>query len=138
MNSISDNFEQFLSDIKQITQYFKSNYNSNNSPVKIYTHLDADGLSSGAILGKALYREKIPFQITVIKQLEQEEIKKIVVQTEEFGNFVVFSDPISGPINSLIELYLPTKISVSEHKYTFVGLLTRDRTCDKTNSGPVT
>jgi len=44
--------------------------------VSNYTHIDADGLSSGAILGKALYRAKIPFQITILRQLEKEEIVK--------------------------------------------------------------
>ncbi|MHA1783041.1 MAG: hypothetical protein ACTSUL_06405, partial [Promethearchaeota archaeon] len=36
-----------------------------NSIIDIYTHLDADGLVSGAILGKLFYREKIPFRIRV-------------------------------------------------------------------------
>ncbi|TXT67482.1 MAG: RecJ-like exonuclease [Promethearchaeota archaeon] len=124
MNSSSDTFEQFLSDIKQVVNYFKKNHQINYSPVKIYTHLDADGLSSGAILGKALYREEIAFQMTVIKQLEREEIQNIVAQSEEFGNFIIFSDFGSGQYLALKELlknpfiildhHLPQKIANKE------------------------
>jgi RecJ-like exonuclease len=115
MNSISDNFEQFLSDYNPIKQFFKENYNQRESPVKIYTHLDADGLSSGAILGKALYRANIPFQITVIKQLEREEIKKIVVQSEEYNNFIIFSDFGSGQYSVLKELLKNPFIILDHH-----------------------
>jgi RecJ-like exonuclease len=73
------------------------------SSVHIYTHLDADGLSAGAILGKALYREKIPFQITILKQLEKEEITKISRKAQEFHNFLIFSDFGSGQYLNLIK-----------------------------------
>ncbi|MFX1410041.1 MAG: DHHA1 domain-containing protein [Promethearchaeota archaeon] len=66
------------------------------SLIHIYTHLDADGLSSGAILGKALYRERLPYQITVLKQLEREEINKISNQNSDNSNIMIFSDFGSG------------------------------------------
>ena len=67
-----------------------------NSIIDIYTHLDADGLVSGAILGKLFYREKIPFRIRVLRQLEKEEIEKIIAHFTEYKNFTVFSDFGSG------------------------------------------
>jgi RecJ-like exonuclease len=62
--------------------------------VHIYTHIDTDGISSGAILGKALYREEISFQITVLRQLEREEI--IQIKKNDQNNFLIFSDFGSG------------------------------------------
>ncbi|MFW9873985.1 MAG: hypothetical protein ACFFG0_12835, partial [Candidatus Thorarchaeota archaeon] len=67
-----------------------------NAPISIYTHLDADGLSSGGILGKAFYRKKIPFQIIVLRQLDKKEIAKIVKKVQQYNNFLIFSDFGSG------------------------------------------
>ena len=69
--------------------------------IHVYTHLDADGLSAGAILGKALYRLQVPFQITVLKQLEREEIIKIAAQLQKSEEFLIFSDFGSGQYKEL-------------------------------------
>ena len=37
--------------------------------VRILSHYDADGLSAAGILARALLRERIPYQITILKQL---------------------------------------------------------------------
>ncbi|KKK44481.1 MAG: RecJ-like exonuclease [Candidatus Lokiarchaeum sp. GC14_75] len=82
--------------LEEVKDRFLSYTSRNKSPVRIYTHLDADGLSSGAILGKALYREEIPFQITVLRQLERLEIAKIIEGVTQNKNFLIFSDFGSG------------------------------------------
>ena len=96
MNDIKEKASLLMADLEKTKSFFLQNYENSNSPVSIYTHLDADGLSCGAILGKALYMENIPFQITVLKQLELNEIKKIVKKVEQFHNFLIFSDFGSG------------------------------------------
>ncbi len=96
MNDFKDKIEKFLEAVEIVTNSFINSIKEMNSSVHIYTHLDADGLSSGAILGKALFREKIPFQITVLRQLEKEEILKISKKVKEFNNFIIFSDFGSG------------------------------------------
>ncbi|TFG01024.1 MAG: DHH family phosphoesterase [Promethearchaeota archaeon] len=101
MNSFNDNFKQLNSDLGNIIDSFFEKYNLLESPIKIYTHLDADGLSAGAILGKALYREDIPFQITVIKQLERENIENIALETNNADNLIIFSDFGSGQYHEL-------------------------------------
>ncbi|GAG99684.1 unnamed protein product, partial [marine sediment metagenome] len=88
MNDFKDKIEKFLEAVEIVTNSFINRIKEKNSSVHIYTHLDADGLSSGAILGKALFREKIPFQITVLRQLEKEEIIKISKKVKEFNNFI--------------------------------------------------
>ena len=104
MSAINEKLSLLIADLEKTKDFFLKNYKNTNAPVSIYTHLDADGLSSGAILGKALYKEHIPFQITVLKQLELNEIKKIVTQVDEFHNFLIFSDFGSGQYIELLKM----------------------------------
>ncbi|MCK4380212.1 MAG: DHH family phosphoesterase [Candidatus Lokiarchaeota archaeon] len=96
MNDFKEKIKEFIEAIEIIKNNFLNSLKEKNSSIHIYTHLDADGLSSGAILGKALFRENIPFQITVLRQLEKEEITKISENTKKFKNFLIFSDFGSG------------------------------------------
>jgi RecJ-like exonuclease len=114
MSDIKEKADLLIADLEKTRNYFLRNYKKTDSPVSIYTHLDADGLSSGAILGKALYNQKIPFQITVLKQLELNEIKRIAEKIKEFHNFIIFSDFGSG---QYLELSNYLKINGSSTPY---------------------
>ncbi len=103
MNKITKNLELLNSDLKKTKDWFIDHLKKSESTVHIYTHLDADGLSAGAILGKALYREKIPFQITVLRQLEREEIIKIAENSKDSKKFLIFADFGSGQYLELTE-----------------------------------
>lgn len=92
----SEKLKLLEQDLEKAKQFFYKNIKDKTSPIQLYTHIDADGITSGAILGKALYREGLPFQITVVKQLEREEIIKIAEKAKEFRNFMIFSDFGSG------------------------------------------
>ncbi|MFW9941739.1 MAG: DHH family phosphoesterase [Candidatus Thorarchaeota archaeon] len=96
MASEKERLTKLLIDLKLVKNTLLKHFKERNTPINIYTHLDADGLSSGAILGKALYREKIPFQITVLRQLEKKEISKIFKKVQDYENFLIFSDFGSG------------------------------------------
>ncbi len=82
--------------ISNCLNYFKEQVKKFNFPVRIFTHYDADGLSSGAILSKALYRQEIPYHLTVLKQLDKQNIAEISKYIEKSNNFVIFSDFGSG------------------------------------------
>ncbi|MFW9952881.1 MAG: DHH family phosphoesterase [Candidatus Thorarchaeota archaeon] len=84
------------SDLSKAKNFFINSLNKKSYSVHIYTHLDSDGLASGAILGKALYRENISFQISILKQLEREEIIKIAENEGINDKFLIFSDFGSG------------------------------------------
>ncbi|MFX1448510.1 MAG: hypothetical protein ACFFCG_10295, partial [Promethearchaeota archaeon] len=68
MSNADNNFKLLNTDLNETKDWFLGRIKEIDNAVHIYTHLDADGLSSGAILGKALYRENIPFQISVLRQ----------------------------------------------------------------------
>lgn len=96
MNKIHTKLKLLTSDLTETIKWFQDHLKESEASVKIYTHLDADGLTSGAILGKALYRERIPFQISVLRQLEREEIVKIAEKVQDYNNLLIFSDFGSG------------------------------------------
>ncbi|MFX0024586.1 MAG: DHHA1 domain-containing protein [Candidatus Hermodarchaeota archaeon] len=124
-----NNIRKFYEAIETVKNNFLRCINEYNPSIQIYTHLDADGLSSGAILGKALIRENLPFQINVLKQLEKEKIVKISKNVNDFNKFLIFTDFGSGQymelqnelilkqnFNSFIVLdhHLPQNISSKE------------------------
>jgi RecJ-like exonuclease len=129
MKNLTKKFDKFYEAIKIVKNKFTSYFQENESSIHIYTHLDADGLSGGAILGKALFRENLPFQITVLKQLEKEIILNISEEVKRFDKFLIFTDFGSGQyielqnelilkeeFNSFIILdhHLPQNISTKE------------------------
>jgi len=87
---------ELVRDLNKTKDFFYDYIKNLKSSIHIYTHLDADGLSSGGILGKALYRARIPFQITILRQLEREEIEKIGEEVKKFNTFTIFADFGSG------------------------------------------
>ena len=103
MNELKEKEEKLISDLKKAIEFLHNSLKSLNSSIHIYTHLDADGLASGAILGKCFYRESIPFQISILRQLERENILKISEKDNEFKNFIIFSDFGSGQYLELIK-----------------------------------
>lgn len=88
--------QEFKTQISNCLNYFNEQIKKFNFPVRIFTHYDADGLSSGAILSKALYRQEIPYHLAVLKQLDKQNIAEISKNIEKSNNFVIFSDFGSG------------------------------------------
>ncbi len=80
--------------------------------VKIVTHYDADGLTSGAILSRMLTREKANFELKIIKQLTKDEIKNLKVEEKDF---LILSDLGSGQLDLLKDILTKTQILVIDH-----------------------
>ncbi len=96
MDKLSENLEKLNENLLIIKEIFLNHIKKSEATIHIYTHLDADGLSSGAILGRCFLRENLPFQITTLRQLEKEEIAKISEKIKKSSNFIIFSDFGSG------------------------------------------
>ena len=108
MNETNKELDKLNKGLETCKEYFLSKIKKIKSSIHIYTHIDADGISSGAILGKALYRENMPFQISILKQLEREEIEKIADRINDHEGFIIFSDFGSGQYLELQKLLLNT------------------------------
>ncbi len=96
MDKSFENLEKLNESLSIIKDIFLSHIKKPGANIHIYTHLDADGLSSGSILGKCFLRENLPFQITTLRQLEKVEIAKISEKINDFNKYVIFSDFGSG------------------------------------------
>lgn len=103
MNEVSDSLRVLIESLELAKKYLLDALEKSNLNLKIYTHLDADGLSSGAILGKTFFREGIPFQIRVLKQLEKEKILNLAKDAIDGAQFIIFSDFGSGQYLELIQ-----------------------------------
>lgn len=112
-----EKLEKLNENLEIIKNNFLDQIKENNSSVHVYTHIDADGLSSGAIIGKSLFRENIPFQITTLRQLEREEIIKISKNVKENENYLIFSDFGSGQY-----LELKKKLMINKNFNSFLIL----------------
>ena len=86
----------------------------NNSRVRIISHYDSDGITSAAILAKALQREDRNFSITIVKQLESsfiEQLKKSICKNRK--EMIIFLDLGSASIELLSDI--PADIFVFDH-----------------------
>ena len=73
--------------------------------IKVITHNDADGITAGAVLHKALCRERLPVHTRCLKQLESNSVRDIAKENPEI---IIFSDLGSGKLNE-IKNHLPEK-----------------------------
>ncbi|MDI3475060.1 MAG: single-stranded-DNA-specific exonuclease [Thermococcaceae archaeon] len=80
--------------------------------IRLISHRDADGITAGAILAKAVAREGASFQLSIVKQVSEDLIKELA---EERREIYVFSDLGSGSMG-LIEKYLDfATVVVADH-----------------------
>ncbi|MFH1977726.1 MAG: DHH family phosphoesterase [Candidatus Aenigmatarchaeota archaeon] len=80
--------------------------------IRVVSHYDCDGISSGAIMVKALKRAGKKFQLSMIKQLGRGELEKIC--KKEY-NFFVFLDIGAGQLDIIQELIPEAPVIISDH-----------------------
>ncbi|ADG12685.1 phosphoesterase RecJ domain protein [Methanocaldococcus infernus ME] len=68
--------------------------------IKVITHHDTDGLSSGTILTKTLFRANKTFQVKVVEHLSRNVIDKLVSKD---NSLYIFADMGSGQIHDILE-----------------------------------
>jgi len=78
---------------------------SEDKKIQIVSHYDTDGITSAAIMAKALQRLDKNFSVKIVKQLEKETIEQLPK-----NSIIVFLDLASGSINYLNKLKNPIYI----------------------------
>ncbi|MDD3263498.1 MAG: DHH family phosphoesterase [Candidatus Nanoarchaeia archaeon] len=102
--------ELFLDFIKVVGNKYKSK--GNLKKVKLISHLDADGISSAALLTKIFKPRSSIFSTSILNQLRTEDIESM---KDGFFDLYVFSDLGSGQIDR-IRKFLPDKnILILDH-----------------------
>lgn len=99
--------KEFLEKALQIAEEIKK-----RDDFLIVTNYDADGISAGAIMATALKRLGKKFEVTVLKQLYLEEIKKIVGKAQNF----IFIDFGSGQLKELKEIIKQNFFILDHHQ----------------------
>ena len=72
--------------------------------VRIVSHYDADGISSGTIMHKLMQFLNKEFEIVFVKQLEDETLQKLIAE-KEHATLWIFTDLGSGHLN-IVKKYL--------------------------------
>jgi len=80
----------------------------NSKPLKIISHFDTDGITSAAIIARALQRENIEFSLEILKNLENS-----YVETLSPDSNYIFLDLASGSLPYLEKLN--TSIIIIDH-----------------------
>ncbi|MDP2840777.1 MAG: DHH family phosphoesterase, partial [Candidatus Methanoperedens sp.] len=83
---------------KECAQHIKKHSSS-----LVVSHIDADGLTSAAIMGKALERKGIEYKTRFVKQLDIRALNEIADQNPEL---VIFTDLGSGMLGAISSLKL--------------------------------
>jgi len=103
--------EAFLAQAKEGTELIKMHIELGHT-IRLISHRDADGITAGAILAKAVTREGGSFQLSIVKQVSEDLIKELA---EERREIYVFSDLGSGSME-LIEKHLDfATVVVADH-----------------------
>jgi len=78
-------------------------YIKKHTSALVVSHIDADGLTSAAIMGKALEREGIEYKTRFVKQLDMPALSEIANQNPEL---IIFTDLGSGNLDAIGSLKL--------------------------------
>ena len=105
------NLDNFFTSIIPASNLF-ANHVGKGSYIRLVTHNDADGLSSGGILAACAYKMGARFKISSEKKLDEKLIKKLV---DENPDLIVFSDFGSGYLDVISESLKQDIIILDHH-----------------------
>jgi len=98
--------ERIINEINNAAQKFKK-ISDKHSRIRILTHYDSDGITSGAILSRALQRADCNFHTSIVKLLEN----KIIEQVREEKNWdILFILDLCGDLESIKKIERPVFI----------------------------
>ncbi len=80
--------------------------------IHCFSHLDADGVAAGGIMGKTLFRLDAKYRIRITQQLDEKIVSEIVADKPQL---VIFTDFGSGNLDLLNEKIPNFKVLVLDH-----------------------
>lgn len=109
---MDQDFESFRRDCAQAATRILSHID-NGEPLQIFSHIDADGITAGSILARAVYRAGGDFNLRIIKTIDSEFIKQT---SEEKHRACVFTEIGSGYLDLFTPLTDRDLIVIDHHK----------------------
>ncbi len=104
------NFQAFEQAINKVVSFFSKI--PKEETIRLISHLDADGISSAALMIKALNRLGYFYVLTILPQLKESDIKSFA---DEDYKYYVFTDLGSGQLLSIRELMQDKVVFVLDH-----------------------
>ncbi|ACX71998.1 phosphoesterase RecJ domain protein [Methanocaldococcus vulcanius M7] len=92
-----------LKEMEEVVKAIKEKILNHNGYIRVITHHDTDGLSSGGILVKMLLRTNKLFHLTVVEHLSKEVIEKLAKENEVNKPLFIFADMGSGQIEEIMK-----------------------------------
>lgn len=105
-----DKYAQFKQSVIKAAQKFKEV--KKDKPVRIVSHLDADGITAASILINSLNRENVSYSISIVQQLNSRIIGAL--SKEDYGCFV-FTDLASEYADELAERLNGRDVFILDH-----------------------
>jgi len=105
-----EHYEKFHASFAKAVERFKSWDSS--ATIQVISHLDADGISSCAILTAALNRENRKYVITIMPQLARENIQDFA---DNEYLYIMFTDLGSGILDDITNLMKNKEVIVLDH-----------------------
>ena len=105
-----ENYNLFSKAIESAVATFKSWDQS--QPIKLVSHLDADGISASAIVINLLKLENRKYSITILPQLAKEDILQL--KGENFNNYI-FADLGSGILDNIQDILTDKNVLILDH-----------------------
>ncbi len=110
MDANENQIASFLDSAKQAAKAIVETV-EDNGLIHVFSHLDADGVAAGGIIGKALLRLDARFRIRITQWIEE----KIFEVLSDRPQLIVFSDLGSGYTDLLREKLADFKIVILDH-----------------------
>lgn len=98
--------------MNNLIKNFANKFRNIDEPIKVVSHLDADGLTSATIISKSLIRNGNEFSLSIVRQLDEKVIKELSL---EDYNYFLFVDLGSGFLNLIDKHLSDRKIFILDH-----------------------
>src|SRR3989344_1618622 len=98
--------------MKNLIKDFTNEFREIKEPIKVISHLDADGLTSAAIISKTLKRNDNEFSLSIVRQLDEDKIRELSL---EDYNYFLFVDLGSGFLSLISKHLNDRKIFILDH-----------------------
>lgn len=109
-NLRDDRFKEFVKASRMVANFLKEKA-SEGWGFTVLCHLDADGISSGAIVGRMLIKLEAAFQISVLKRLNEDSLK----HSYREDRVTIITDMGSGSLKLLAALNGSERVAVLDH-----------------------
>src|SRR3989344_3675722 len=101
--------DHFLKAVKEVVHSFRG---LSKQPIKLVSHLDADGLTSSAIMIAALHREHLFFSLTTVRQIDDLVLEEL---RRDHASTIFFLDLGSGSLRAIEEALPEKTIFILDH-----------------------